>query len=405
MAQTVKILNWNIQNFGETKCGIKYGNEDVVEAIAETVVAENVDIFVMLELNTTKQATAKAVAECMRKELKWRAPGFNDFQTCVLSPNTGLEFYAFFIRDTTVTTPMPITAIKNAAKVPKILGTGYGGLTDATFTAKTGNKVLSEFFPLIAPDLPMVSQKKRKLGTPDWPATRFPVLGLFWVPGATAANRLLPIVACHFAPNATLAEQQFKTLRYFSLLAELGPAGTAPVALNVDSGGGAAAHTTNSYVLLGDFNVDYNNNSAAYAAIVGANPQLNATAWVNDNTHLVTYKDYSPRDQKTPASLAINNFDRFFTRITGGAGAAANPICYPIPDRVSRRKLTLNASVDHYAELDQRGFQGGNYKDIVTDFAQQLTGDSSHIINVRGALVGTRLISDHLPVTLDVTLN
>ena len=73
MAQTVKILNWNIQNFGETKCGIKHGNEDVVDAIAQTVVKENVDIFVMLERNTTKQATAKSVADCMRKALKWEA--------------------------------------------------------------------------------------------------------------------------------------------------------------------------------------------------------------------------------------------------------------------------------------------------------------------------------------------
>lgn len=411
MAVTLRIMNWNIQNFGPTKSGVYYNNYDVVLAIAKTVVDADTDIFVMLELNTTKVATASSVAKIMLAALNVYASslGRTEFKVCVLSPNTGLEFYAFFIRDTAVTAPLPIVGSATTFSPPNVLGDDPPTITDAYFAASTKTGVLAEWFPLLAPDTNRTSQRKRVLNVPDWPGTRLPVLGLFYVPGASAVNRILPIVACHFSADEIQAGQQIGVLRYFSLLSKLAGTATSPVSLKITPPGSTVRSNfkTNDYVFLGDFNIDYRTNAAAYDTLTGADPNLGATGWVGFNTHLMTYKKFKEDRPKSTEALLVNDYDNFFTRVNPGTAAAVtpgNPVWDDIPEAVQKRSLVLSASVDHYQELDQRGFSSNPYKDIVSNFASQLTGDKSHIINLSGALVGGRLISDHLPVTLDITL-
>jgi hypothetical protein len=418
---TVTVVNWNIQNYGPTKSGQRFGNRDVVRAIAKVVNDVNADIFVLLEVNTTHVATAQQVSDIMRAEL--RAEALNpdtEWRRYVLSPNTGREFYAFFVRDTGYTRPLPIVGPLVAGAVPTILGgAGQAAVTAAQFDAVAVQNLRASHFPLLSPDL-----HRYVLGhqfpIPPWPATRRPVLGLFWVPGASAANRLLPIVACHFAADHGLARAQFRNLRYFSLLEALAaapppppppnpvPPPPNPVQLNVrPPGGGWVQHAANYYVLLGDFNVDFLAYPGDYSSIRGTpRPDLGATQFVNDTTHLVTYRRYSPRDFHTTPELAINAYDDIFggasPAVVGVVGAGARVI--NIPEQIRTRQLQINDSVWHYRELDQRGFDSNEYNELVYDYGRQLAGDPSHIINLTGSLVGGRLISDHLPVVWDITI-
>jgi hypothetical protein len=161
-------------------------------------------------------------------------------------------------------------------------------------------------------------------------------------------------------------------------------------------------------VVLGDFNVDHIDHPGSYAELTGTPaPQLGADSECGVRTHLVTYAQYSGRDYKTTAELAINAYDNYYFRVDPAAMniADSNAVIDNVPELVRKRDLALNASVQHYAELDKRGFKAGGYQHIVNDYAQQIAGDRSHMINLRGSLVGGRLISDHLPVVWDITLS
>lgn len=411
---TVTLMNWNVQNYGPTKSGVNYNNYDVVEAIAKEVADAGVDIFCMLEVNTTSNATAAQVCAIMGTALKDYAAsqGRQEWKTCVISPNTGKEFYAFFVRDTAFTKPMPVTGPVGTFGPPDYLGpaTFWTPVTNAVFTGTTFGGVPANRFPLLVPDRERLSYKGRSLGTPIWPGTRYPVLALFHVPSAAAANQLLPIFACHFSPDADVARNQIATLKYFSVLWKLSAGNGPPVQLQIDPNGtGATATAMNYSITLGDFNVDYVSANGGYAPLEGTGAgQLGATAAdLNVNTHLVTYANYT-RTMKTTDDLAVNLYDNLFTRVNAATASpvtAAAADVYNVPEDVRNRRLELNASVQHYAELDQRGFQGSNaYQDFVTDYARQIAGDPSHLITVKGSLVGGRLISDHLPVTMQLTI-
>lgn len=411
---TVTLMNWNVQNYGPTKSGQKYNNFDVVKAIAKEVVEAGVDIFCMLEVNTTSAGTAAQVCAIMGGALKAyaAAQGRQEWPTCVISPNTGKEFYAFFVRDPTFTIPMPVTGQTGSNTVPQVLG-GQNGcpVTSAIFTGKQTTGVIAERFPLLLPDRQRVGWKNRPLGLPSWPDTlRKPVLGLFWVPTAAQGNEILPLFACHYAPDQQQATSQFAALPYFSVLWGVSPNGGPPVQLTVNPTGQGNVATATSYaVATGDFNVDYQAARAAYDPIVGTDArELDGNAAdANVETHLVTYADYT-RTMSTTADLAVSLYDNFFTIVDP---AATNPVTaaladiYNVPEDVRQRRLVLGPSVQHYAELDQRGFAGSvSYQDYVTDYARQIGGDPSHLINVKGSLVGGRLISDHLPVTMQLTV-
>ncbi|HEU0016221.1 MAG TPA: hypothetical protein VFQ45_21255 [Longimicrobium sp.] len=410
---TVTLMNWNVQNYGPTKSGRKYNNYDVVKAMAKEVVEAGVDILCLLEVNTTSDATAAQVCAILLRELKAyaAAQGRSEWKTCVISPNTGREYYAFFVRDTAFTIPMPISGQAGSNAVPQVLGGTYTPLASAIFTGTTAQGVVAGRFPFLLPDRQRTSAKGRALGLATWLDTlRRPVLGLFYVPTAAQGNEILPILACHYSPDADQARSQVAALPYFSLLWGVSPNGGPPVQLTIDPTGQGNAATATSYaVATGDFNVDYQTARDAYDPLVGNDTrELDGNAAdANVNTHLVTYAEYS-RSMTTTADLAVSLYDNFFTIVDP---AATSPVTfatadvYTVPEDVRNRRLALSSSVQHYAELDQRGFQGTNtYQDYVTDYARQIAGDPSHLINVKGSLVGGRLISDHLPVTMQLTV-
>ena len=411
---TIRLMNWNIQNFGATKAGLLYNNFDVVRAIAEVVVREEIDIFVMLEVNTTNEGTARHLASVMRDALRMEDDRENIdlWRQVVISPNTGVEFYAFFVRDSRVTEPLPFVDMVGRTLLPEMLN-ARNPIADAIWEADPADYDVMDYgFPLLGPDLQNRSLYGRAhSGIPPWPGVRYPVLGLFRVAGATAANELLPIVACHFAPAAVLAKRQFETLFNFSLLNGMAPQPYGePVRLRIRQNGTTWPRTPRYYVLTGDFNVDYTR--TAYAPIVGTgHRQLGATAGITDatvlpDTMLMTYRQFNSTRPKTTPAFAVSNFDNFFLRqnATRGAGAAVTRSeVIDIPEDIRFRSLELRASVKHYQELDQRGFVSGEYQWPVSDFANQLTNRTT-MVNLKASLVGARLISDHLPSIIDLRI-
>lgn len=408
-------MNWNIQNFGRTKAGLNYNNYDVLRAIAEVVVREDVDIFVMLEVNTTAEGTARELASTMRDALRdeENSQDLELWRQTVISPNTGREFYAFFVKDSRRTEPLPLADTVSGGLTPEILDVRHP-IVDAIWEADPDDyDVMDDFFPLLGPDVRQRSQRGRQLRVPVWPGIRYPVLGVFRVVGATQANEILPIIACHFAPAATVAARQFETLYYFSLLNAMAPVPDPtqlPVQLRIRRGNTIIRRTPRFYVLTGDFNIDYTR--ASYSALVGSGlHELGGTAYINDgtvlpDTMLMTYGQFNANRPKSTAALAVKNFDNFVMRrnSTRGAGAmVGGPEVLDIPDDVRWRVLQLRASVQHYQELDQRGFASGEYQWPVADFANMLTNKETGI-NLKAALVGSRLISDHLPSIIDLTV-
>lgn len=399
--ESVTVMNWNVQNYGPTKSGLLFGNYDVVNAIAKIVVEAHVDIFCMLEVNTTRENIAAQVCANLLNALERYAhsQGRVEWRTCVLSPNTGREFYAFFIRDTTFTRPMPIVGPAGNFGPLRVLGPGQGaGVTDAVFRGTTATGVLSHF-PLMIPDV------GRPRVVPRWPGSRFPVLALFDVPTARAANRLLTLFAsCHFAANHTLATNQIRLLEYFSVLRSLSAGNGPPVQLRVDPyGTGPTQRSVNYSVTLGDFNIDYQRSRGSYAPL---EQQLGAAVADSDvDTHLIT-ANYTERIKDT-WDLPVNLYDNFFTLINPAAYAPVGhdaAVVDNIPEDVRSRYLQLNASVAHYADLDQRGFVGNDpYLTPGKFYASQIAGRTAYI-TIWGALLGARLISDHLPVTMELTI-
>jgi len=94
-----RILNWNIQNCDSTSARFL----DIVEAAAMVVVDDRIDILVLPEVNTKDGTAADDVCSILSDTLSSYDAGH--YQTCIMSPNTEIKFDAFFIRDTTFTTP------------------------------------------------------------------------------------------------------------------------------------------------------------------------------------------------------------------------------------------------------------------------------------------------------------
>lgn len=168
-------------------------------------------------------------------------------------------------------------------------------------------------------------------------------------------------------------------------------------------------------IVTGDFNIDYNKKQIFYASLEaskrasGQLMQIGAEVYnSSDNTLLVTPRYFNPRTMSDTEALAQSNIDNHFVATSRSASFAATNYGYAvpnIPDAIRRRNIVLGDSVAHYAELDQKGFKEGDYQEALKNFANQLAGDKNNYINRQGALVGARLISDHLPVVIEVDIN
>jgi hypothetical protein len=414
---TIKIVSWSFQEYGPLMSGLMHGNEDLVSAIATVVVDFEADLFVLLNLASAKGGTAKQVSAAMAAALQAasvKKGKTGEFKSWVLSANIGVDYYAFFVRDSAVTTPIPVTGTTAKPDTPpKILGQDGDAITDAIFTTSNAEGELAHAFPYLSPDLPIVASDGSSTGIPKWTGDQRPALGLFSVHGASTSNQLLPLIVCSFSADQAIAVGQIRTLPNFSLLKNLGPNPPAPapaltpVSLQiVPIGGGAAKkEETSYYSLTGDFNVDYRIEPELFAPLTS---DLGAAHGMDFKTLLVTINDFDPSVYDSTSSLAIKAFDNFFTRASAAAAtpvAGQNPKTVDIPSEVSKRQIELKASVQYYAQLDSVGVPPPDiYSCLMMEFGRQLAAVPPKDLDVENALIGARLISAHLPIYLELAV-
>jgi hypothetical protein len=237
------------------------------------------------------------------------------------------------------------------------------------------------------------------------------VFAPFWVRGASAANRVLPIIACHYEGSSDLASRQFPLMSYFSFLRGLsGPAQPQPgapdppVPLLVQPPGGAqyTPHTPNYALLLGDFNVDYPTGQQNYSALTGNAPgQLGMTVQ-NRTTDslLMTLAAFQAAPVLRTTALYKRVYDNFLTRNRPGVAAPTAAVFqgrYNHAQGVQDRELRLRATLQYHNQLGARG--------VTPAVLQQLTAPGPLMPGITAALVGASVISDHAPVFLDLTIN
>ena len=431
---SIKLLSWNINDFGELKSGIKNGNQDIINAIAQVVCFSNVDIFILNELKFHREFQARSAAERMARALQNHAEaGSKDFSHCILSAKNATGYTAFFIKNASQTIPMPLQKHKGVP-VNNLLS-AKNPISHVTFQATLptqGQVVYDRMFPLMVPDLALDYTRPTatsKTPVKPWPGDNCPVVACFYIKGAPEAKAVLPILSCNFAQQEALASHQLKCLTYFSLLRGIGPRPRskksklkmlAPVNIMLQNPGKVIQHQDLTRVVLsGGFNQDYS--ATAYFSLINKRfPQLHQTiandyrtkkktqkpdTGVMNDTVLMELAAFNEEENKTTASLATTNTDNFFI---GNANSATSPIqesydsVIDVAGMLSTKKVRLHSSIQYYQKLDPSTYPKGKGKPYIIDFVNQLVGEDE--INMQGTLTGTRLISDHLPVTIQINL-
>jgi len=402
----LKIMNWNIQNLGRNKV-LQGDTDDMLTNIAQTVISANVDIFIVLEVNTTDNATAEQIVRTLRMKLRTLAGAANPthYRTYILAPNTGLEFYAFFIKDDT--TAIPLTLTGGVATDVQDLN----ACTFSRFTASTDITNSTDYFPLIAPELGARDASRHPR---HWTGTRCPCMGLFQVT-IGAAPHTLAIFCCHFSAKENQAVDQIRALRNFNLLHSI----LTPPALNLNiqlPGAAAPAATAiGSAIITGDFNVDYITNAAGYAPITNAPglavPGIGFVPLItNIKTHLITIGNFNDLSRpKYTADLRSYCYDNFF--VSPNIAPSINPgqtDVIDIPMLVRGKVISYRESLEKYAQKNStiRTSEGARVKGVKGIKPEPYERNAYTSLNkyssprLRDCLIGARLISDHLPVVI-----
>jgi hypothetical protein len=268
----IRILNWNIQQLSAAKLAIP----GMATAIARTIVALNPDVAVILEV---RHANAAASMQELAEELNAAAGGGTAYQTWQLSERTGLEHYAFFIRDTALVRPMQFTP-NPVAPVAAGLGTRANPIANLEWarwqTWPVGIAWGAAVLAGQAPPAPLVTRfshprlerapKRRRAsfsgrsieegGYALGVGSRLPCLAVFQV-HTGAGDYYFPIVTCHYAavPDGRnqLAQGQIKQLRELHIAQLFFPASGF---LHINGG----PIQVQELIFTGDFNVDFRQN-------------------------------------------------------------------------------------------------------------------------------------------------
>jgi hypothetical protein len=302
----IRVMTWNIQDLSWTKMQIN----GMATAIARTVVAQNIDILVVVEVCKTDVASAMYH---LAATLNAEAGGGHAYLPWFLSYETGTEHYAFFVKDLRMVRPLgfePNPNIPPGQSVPD--GTAENPLQNLqalrwrTWPDNDSWGHVPTPLPL-TPRIPLVNtyallprdrtlsakhfrgQSHQYGGHAEKIGARLPCMALFKV--RTAGNEyILPIICCHYAAvrdkleKNILAHSQVKhlpNLHIAQLYARLDPNRNAnpnqnpnanpnpnqppPLVsgyLDVDG----APTLVRNILFTGDFNIDFQVNSNAVGA-------------------------------------------------------------------------------------------------------------------------------------------
>jgi hypothetical protein len=473
MPVNVRIMNWNIQQLSWNKIQIP----GMAEALAEVVVANNVDVLVIVEV---MNVNAEAIMNNLTAAINLRAGAGGNYYWILSRPTAG-EHYGFVIHNMNVI--RVLGSAPNAAAPEQNEGTELNPFSDlhaqrfstwpaafpaavpAVLPAKPRFGLVDAFATRPRPrgEAKRVRFAGQPLGRGGYSmgrGARLPCLAPLMVkaPGVAGPVTLLPILVCHYAAvwggRNVLAQEQVGQLKLlhlpqlFSFTEILAPGPPPPKRgyLDVDN----AAVPVENIAFTGDFNIDFKVNSgneaapflarvnhnalvvltpteqgagsAAPPAVAGALPAgaapavpfaafpeapttsdivrqaLRASTTLN-GTILVHYTPPPPEPANT-AALREATFDNFFY---GGA--------------VMNTALMLAGAdsgfvVDVPAAIVQPGGAGLNVAALQAHFAALGTKDAAAApklaaaappaLTVNDRLIGARLLSDHLPVLVEV---
>lgn len=413
MSVTIRIMNWNIEQFGTLKACMP----DIMRAIAKIVVKNKIDIVCIVEVKTTKFATAaqhlQTLSAAINQQAKLSRQPATYYKTYALSQGTGLEHYGFIIKDVGAIQPVTLPAsMVWVGPEPNHV------LEKQNFITRDTQGLVEGRFPLYRPDM----TRGTNVTCDRWVGVRYPCLALFYVTGA--AEPYLPIFVCHFKANTNTATEQMRRIPYISLLNHI--AHQNPLSMQIN---GAHQQITKA-IFTGDFNVHYTTGGAnsAYNPFVAipiphpVTPTPNRRppapvdslgfnmAITQEKTHLYRFHTFvkkSRSEKRTTLDLRRNLYDNFFF----GGHSATYPSAITlvgqsvvdVPKMFRGDVLELKECLSYYAALDAKGLKDNPYQIRVKNYVNQLRSRYS-TVNLEASLVGARLISDHLPVILEVQL-
>jgi hypothetical protein len=469
MPVNVRIMNWNIQQLSWNKIQIP----GMAEALAEVVVANNVDVLILIEV---MKVNAEAIMNRLTTDINLRVGAGGNYYW-ILSRPTGGEHYGFVIRNVNVIRPLGSTP--NAAAPVQTDGTQNRPFTDlraqhfttwpAPFPAPVPAAVPPRpRFGLVdafaQPRRPRAAKKSRFPGQPLayggyslGRGSRLACLAPLMVQGPAGQVTLLPFLVCHYAAvrggRNFLGQQQVAQLhllhlpQLFSFTDIYAPAPPAPKRgyLEVDN----AAVSVENIVFTGDFNIDFKENSS--------NPLAPFLAGVNRNAIAALTPTEQGGGSAAPAAAAgalpppplpavpfvafpppattsdvVHQSLRASTTVNGTMLAQFNAAVEP-PNTAALREATFDnffyggavsntavllAGIDSGRVVDvpgaiaQPGGAGVNVAALQAFFAGRGTKNAAAAPNLAAAappeltvndrLIGARLLSDHLPVFVEM---
>lgn len=271
----IRIMNWNIEQLSWNKIQIA----GMADAIAATVVSQNVDILIILEVRLGQVTNTM---NTLSAALNARA-GDNDYTAWFLSDRTGGEAYGFIIRDLDIVRPVEVTGGPTGASIDLL-----SNLHKNTFAVWPSNDFAVTAYPIPGgkPMMPLTDLYATKPPRGRIPAKfggqqigqggyslgrgfRLPCLAMFMVHSAVAgATYLLPTISCHYAAvrggRNHLAQgqtAQLKALHIAQLFNDnnITGGGAESGYIDVDN----AAENIQEIVFTGDYNMDFLQNNPA----------------------------------------------------------------------------------------------------------------------------------------------
>ena len=294
----IRIMNWNIEQFSENKILIP----GMCQAIARTVISQNIDLLIIVELRRTNVAN---VMNILCTALNGFFPGGNNYKVWCISYSTGTEHYGFIIKNLDILRPVRVATVSpmapteaghipGAPHLPGSASTPLEYLDYYQFTTWPHNLPVTAYppgpgmGPWRGPDLPLTEVFSSPPRTRDRRQNRFfgqrpprgrsqgmgfrlPCLAMFRVAGGP----VIAVVVTHSTAARSTAGRQLRQFKDLHISQKFNQGGF------VDLDGIAVA--VQEILFTGDFNVDFQNvnphgtpaqrgNAGAYGALTPALP-------------------------------------------------------------------------------------------------------------------------------------
>ncbi|MCB0375290.1 MAG: hypothetical protein KDD04_05165, partial [Sinomicrobium sp.] len=323
MPTTIKLMNWNIEQFGESRAA----REGTYQRIAQIINNNTPDLISVIELKTQIPATAVDIANTLLQHM----PGKYRY---ILSYQNLLEMY-LFIYDSSKLVPLCLPC-----GITQVVNNGFQGLAfhlaDGLSTTLDPNnpEILCNYFPLM-------EHSNRD--------TRPPAAGFFQLKDRPAD--FFALLAWHNAAGKYLHDQQITIEKLpVSEMRDMSRTDYIQNGFRVPTANGIL--NIPHVILSGDFNVDYlGHNQNVYRDFAG---YTTALIQPGQKTHLHTYDPANNAVYTTSQSLRSAILDNFIIK---NSIQFSNPSVYDIPNYLKTSNPVLKKSFRQTWAGSQKGMK------------------------------------------------